>query len=465
MAKDAVASRERSVPPGPRSHHSLQALQWIRDPVRFLERGRRRYGPIFAGRFGPSQWVAFVSDPGAVREVMAGNPRDVRTGDANGLFRPAVGPSSILLLDGEEHLRHRRLMLPAFTRSHTDLFAGTIEEATKERLERWPTGRAFAIQPEMEEIAFTTILRMVFGLRSGAREERIRELFPRMMDMCDRVVNLLPWFRHDLGGLSPWGRLMGVIGELDEVLRAEIRDRRADPAVEVREDLLSLLCRSRQADGTPMTESEIRDELMTMLMAGQETTSAALAWAFERLVRNPGALERLTFELDDGGEEYLDAVIREVLRLRPPIPVTARKLKAPMRLGDYLIPAEWVVMVSMYLLHREPSLFDRPDEFIPERFLGDAVRSKAWMPFGGGSRRCLGANLAQLQLKVVLRTVLPRVRFVATSAASEPIRRRRFAFSPANDALVTIADRRPDREPRLPPLEVAGEPARSGAAS
>jgi cytochrome P450 len=458
-AKTEVAS----VPPGPRVHHSIQALRWIRDPVRFLEKGRRRYGPIFAARFGPSQWVAFVSDPGAVREVMAGNPDEVRTGDANGLFRPAVGPSSILLLDGDEHLRHRRLMLPAFTRSHTELFSETIEDATREQLERWPIGRAFAIQPEMEKIAFTTILRMAFGLQSGQREERIRELFPLMMDMCDRAVNLLPWFRHDLGGLSPWGRLMGVIDELDDLLRAEIRDRRADPAVEARQDLLSLLCRVRQADGSPMTESELRDELMTMLMAGQETTSAALAWAFERLVRNPDALDRLTLELADGGEDYLDAVIREVLRLRPPIPVIARKLKAPMRLGEYLIPSDWVVMPSIYLLHREPSLFPRPDEFVPERFLTDAARSKAWIPFGGGTRRCLGANLAQLQMKIVLRTVLPRVRLVAASAAPEPIRRRRFAFSPAKDAVVLITERRPPRSRRFRPRELPAEPARPAA--
>jgi cytochrome P450 len=458
-----VESKVASVPPGPRAHHTVQALEWIRRPVRFLERGRRRYGPIFTARFGPNHRAVFVSDPVAVRDVITGDPDELRMGDANGLFRPAVGPSSILLLDGEEHLRHRRLMLPAFTRSHTELFAETIEEVTLDRLERWPIGTPFLIQPEMEEIAFTTILRMVFGLEAGLREERIRDLFPQMMDMCDRVVNLLPWFRHEVGGHSPWGRLMGVIAELDDVLRAEIRDRRTDPAVETRNDLLSLLCRARNADGNFLTDSELRDELMTMLMAGQETTSAALAWAFERLLRNPRPLGRLMFELAGGGEEYLDAVIREVLRQRPPIPVMARKLAAPMRLGDYRIPAGWVVMPSIYLLHREPDVFPRPDEFIPERFLTDQSQSKAWVPFGGGVRRCLGANLAQLEMKVVLRTVLPRVRLLAPSPTSEPIRRRRFAFSPAKDALAILAERLPGPAPQARPREPAAEPRRPAA--
>jgi cytochrome P450 family 135 len=444
-AMDRDQDTALALPPGPRANHRRQALSWLRDPIGFMERGRERYGPVFSARFGARQRAVFLSSPETVERVVAGDAELMRMGDANGLFRPVVGPSSILLLDGEEHLRHRRLMLPAFRRSHAELFEESIAVAAERRLESWPVGRPFALLPEMEEIAFVTIMRMVFGLERSDREPRLRELFGRMMDFCERPVNLLPWFRFEAGGLSPWGRLMRVVDELDELLRSEIRDRRTDPAVDHRDDLLSLLCRATQADGTPMTESELRDELVTMLMAGQETTSASLAWAFERLTRHPRVLERLQAELREGEETYLDAVIKETLRQRPAIPVMVRKLRTTMRFGGYDVPAGWVVMPSIYLLHREPSVYPRPHEFEPERFLHDPPPAHAWIPFGGGSRRCLGANLAQVEMRVVLRTVLSRVRFAPSARASEPAQRRRFAISPRHDAIAVVAERLPGR--------------------
>jgi cytochrome P450 len=416
-------------------------MQWVRRPAQFLERNRRRYGPIFAARLGPQQYVVFLSDLDAIRVALADDGRDVRMGEANRFFRHVLGPSSILALDGDEHLRHRRLMAPGFRRSHVHKWTGLIEASARARLEALPRDLPVRLQPEFERIAFDAAMGVVFGIEEGERSNRIRSLFPQLMDQTERPIHLLPWFRRELGGRSPWGRLMGLVEELDELLRAEIRERRGDPFVERREDLLSLLCHAEQADGTPMTETELRDEMLTLLIAGQETTSAAMAWTFERLAHTPRVAELLVSEIRGGeGEgEYLDAVVRESLRLRPPVPVLARKAKVPLRLGPYVVPPGWVVMPSPYLLHREESLYPRPAEFVPERFLVAPPPRGAWIPFGGGVRHCLGTHLAELEIRIVLREFLSRVS-LAPAGRAERVRRRRFAFSPAGDARVVLSD-------------------------
>jgi len=432
-----------ATPPGPTGPTPLLLLQWVRRPAQFLVRNRRRYGPIFAARLGPRQNVVFLSDLDAISAAIANDGRDVRMGEANRFFRHVLGPSSILALDGDEHLRHRRLMAPGFRRSHVAKWSSQIEVAAETRLRALPRGVPVRLQPEFEGVAFDAAMAVVFGIEAGPRSARIRELFPQVMDQTERPVHLLPWFRRELGGISPWGRLMRIVEELDELLRAEIRDRRRDPTVERREDLLSLLCHAEQADGTPMTESELRDEMLTLLIAGQETTSAAMAWTFERLARTPRVADRLARDVADAdGGEYLDAVVRESLRLRPPVPVLARKAKVPLKLGPYVVPPGWVVMPSPYLLHREESLYPRPDEFLPERFLVDPPPRGAWMPFGGGIRHCLGTHLAELEIRIVLRTFLSRVE-LAPARRDERVRRRRFAFSPEGDARVILGDRPP----------------------
>ena len=319
-----------ATPPGPSAPPALLLLQWVRRPAQFLVRNRERHGPIFAARLGPQQNVVFLSDLEAISAAIASDGRDVRMGEANRFFRHVLGSSSILALDGDEHLRHRRLMAPGFRRSHVAKWSRQIEVAAETRLEALPRGVPVRLQPEFEGVAFDAAMAVVFGIQPGARSARIRELFPQVMDQTERPIHLLPWFRRELGGFSPWGRLMRLVEELDELLRAEIRDRRRDPTVERREDLLSLLCHAEQADGTPMTETELRDEMLTLLIAGQETTSAAMAWTFERLARTPRVADRLARAVADGdGGEYLDAVVRESLRLRPPVPVLARKAKVP----------------------------------------------------------------------------------------------------------------------------------------
>ena len=447
---ERTAHRDSRLPPGPRAHHLRQSLAWFNHPVRFMERGRERYGPIFAARFGPEQRAVFISDPDAVREVVRGDPAILWMGDANGLFRPVVGSSSILVLDGEEHLRHRRLMMPAFRHNHVARFEELIVGTVERRVAGWPIGQRFPIQGEMEAIAFSTIVRLALGSEDGPHVSRLRELFARMMDLCESPFTLLPYFRRELGGLSPYGRLVRILAELDEIVFAEIDARRGRAERDLGDDLLSMLVGARGADGTPMTDREIRDELVTMLMAGQETTTSALSWSFERLARNPAVTEHLVAELERGDEVYLDAVIKEVLRQRPPIPVMVRKLRGPATVGEYECPPGWVLMPSIYLLHREPSVYPEPDRFRPERFLEDPPPAHAWIPFGGGQRRCLGANLAEFELRVVLRTVLPLLELAPTTSAPEPIRRQRFAFSPRHGAPLVLAHRRAVRGAAVP---------------
>ena len=217
------------IPPGPSAHHLRQSLAWFNRPVEFMEEGRRRFGPVFAARFGPNHRAVFISDPDAIREIVRGDTAELRMGDANGLFRPVVGSASILVLDGDEHLRHRRLMLPAFRHNHVARFERVIADAVERRAARWPLGGAFAVQPEMEAIAFETIAEIALGSSGGPRVERLRELFGRMMDLCESPFTLLPYFRRELGGLSPYGRLMKVLDELDELVYGEISERRSLP--------------------------------------------------------------------------------------------------------------------------------------------------------------------------------------------------------------------------------------------
>jgi cytochrome P450 len=396
-------------------------------PIPFIERCRRRYGPVFTIRLGPNRNVVLVADPDAARSVITGDPAVYRAGDANGILRPVVGPNSLLVLDGDQHMRHRRILLPAVGPEHGRDFADRIAGITRDRVSRWRSGEALNLQSEMEAISFEVILRVVFGGEERGRGDRFRELIPELMERCSSPFTLLPYFRRELGGITPYARLRRLLDELDELFIAAIGDRRGE-GEDWGVDALSLLVAATDQEGAPLPDREIRDELLTMIMAGYETTTSALAWSLEPLLE----------ELRDGGDSYLDAVVRESLRIRPVVPVVARKLAADVELGGYSIPAGSVLMASIYLLHRDPLLYEDPEEFRPERFLEGEHEGGLWIPFGGGVRRCLGANFAQLEMKVVLATVLSMVRLGAPDPEPEGVSRRRFTFAPANGARVIV---------------------------
>jgi cytochrome P450 len=431
----AVPVPAPSMPPGPRTPGVVQTLEWMYRPIPLIEGCRRRYGDIFSLRLGPRRNTVVVAEPTAARQVMRGDPSVFRAGDANGILQPVVGPASILVLDGDEHMRHRRILLPAFGASHAPAFAEAVEEATRDRIASWRVGETLRLQQEMEAISLEAILRLALGPGPEDRLAQFRALVPEMMRRCSSAFTLLPYFRHELGGITPYARLQQVLDQLDGLFLDAIVERQAS-SVEDAGDCLSLLCAATDENGTPLSNREIRDELLTMIMAGYETTTSALAWAFERLLRSPEVMDRLQDGLARGSDEYLDAVVKEILRLRPVVPVVARKVREDVALNGYTIPGGSVLMVSLYLLHRDPALHSEPDEFRPERHLDG--EGEPWHPFGGGVRRCLGASFAQLEMKVVIRAVLAAATLRASDPADEPVARKRFTFAPAYEARATV---------------------------
>jgi cytochrome P450 len=293
----------------------------------------------------------------------------------------------------------------------------------------------------MEAISFASIMRVVFGDHHDDSHAELRRLIPDMMDRCDSPFTLMPWFHRDLAGGSPYARMMKIVDEIDALLYETITERRADPMTQLRDDTLSLLLRAEHEDGSPLSDQEIRDELLTMIMAGYETTTSGCAWALERLLRSPAKLERLTAEIEGGEDDaYLDAVVKETLRARPVVPVVARHLAEAIELDGYLIPAGSTVMVSIYLVHNDEETYPEPDEFRPERFLGGTPEGAAWIPFGGGVRRCIGARFAELEMKVVLTQVLATAKLRRIGRSAEDVKRKRFTLAPEGGAAAVVEE-------------------------
>ncbi|MDX6495890.1 MAG: cytochrome family [Gaiellales bacterium] len=427
-----------SLPPGPRLPASLQTLAWVLRPAALMEHCRREYGDVFTLRLGPSR-VVMIADPELVKPVMQGDPATLRMGDINGLFRPILGPSGLLLADGPEHMRQRKLMLPAFHGERMRGYGEAMTRIAEREVSTWPAGEPFALLPRMQSITVDVILETVFG----ASDPRLRSLVVELLHRCQSYSTMLPQLRRDLGGRSPWARLMRCLAQVDRLIYAEIAQRRSGRARRG-DDVLSMLLEATVEDGAPMTDAELRDALLTLLVAGHATTASALAFCFERLLRHPDALARLTDELPGGGSDYLDAVIKETLRLRPVLPIVARKTTEPFALGPWDIPARSVLMPSIYLLHRHPGHWPEPEAFRPERFLGPAPSPYAFMPFGGGVRRCLGASFAQFEMRVVLRTVLTRV-VLAVEPRDVGVVRRSYTCAPGRGAEAVVIRRLPQR--------------------
>lgn len=438
---DFETSPHEGLPPGPGGPGWMQSSKWMFRPIEFMERCRQRYGRIFTLRLGPKHNVTMVADPRLAKEVMAGDPAVFRAGDTNGLFRPVVGSNSILLLDGDAHMRQRKILLPGFGASHGAQFVDQVREITQDRLSTWKQGQRLKLQDEMEAISFASIMRVVFGDHNEDSHAELRRLIPEMMDRCDSPFTLMPWFRRELAGGSPYARLMKVIDEVDAILYETIAERRADPMTQLRDDTLSLLLRAEHEDGSPLGDEEIRDEVLTMVMAGYETTTSGGAWALERLLRSPEKLERLTREVEAGEDNaYLDAVVKETLRVRPVVPVVARHLAEATELDGYMIPAGSTVMISIYLVHNDEETYPDPEQFKPERFLDGTPEGAAWIPFGGGVRRCIGARFAELEMKVVLTQVLATAKLRAVGRSDEGSKRKRFTLAPEGGAAAVVEE-------------------------
>jgi cytochrome P450 family 135 len=426
-------------PPGSRLPALAQAVNYARDPLGFLIGLQRRYGDVFAVSFPYFGRIVYVANPELVKAVFTGPPGQFHAGEANAtVLEPALGPNSVLTLDDDPHMRQRKLLLPPFHGERIHRYGELIREATLAEMESWPMNEPFALRPHTQRITLAVIMRAVFGVHDEGRLVRFGRLIETFAGRVN-AVTAFPVLRRDLGRWSPWARFQQAREALDEFIYEEIAMRRAaqgDGAE--RDDVLSLLMGARHDDGSPMSDEELRDELVTVLGAGHETTATALAWAMERLLRTPRALARLRESIAAGEDDYLDATVKETLRARPVIVDVARKLTAPARIGDYDLPAGTFVLPAIAALHYREDLFPQPEEFRPERFLDGKADNYAWIPFGGGVRRCIGATFAEYEMRIVLRTVLERAQLSAPDPKPERVKIRNITLAPAKGATVSL---------------------------
>jgi cytochrome P450 family 135 len=439
-----------TLPPGPRAPAAIQTARWLTHPIELMESCARRYGDAFSLSFlGFERPMVLLSDPDAIRTLYGEAEHGLPPGRTIAL-RPIMGDRSILLLEGREHLQRRRAMLPPFHGERLRAYEDQIAAIAADEIERWPLREPFALHPRMRAITFELILRVVFGVTDPGRLERLRVLLPRLLDgTASPLMSFKVLAARRLGLADPLARFVELHHEIDAVLLADIAARRAADAEAAqagaqpdRGDVLSLLLAARFEDGSAMSDRELRDQLVTLLLAGHETTATALAWTFDLLLHAPVALARLRAELREGGDAYLRAVVAESLRLRPVLPLAGRRLAHELHADGYTLPAGTDVTPAIWLTHTRADLYPRPQEFRPERFLERPPSTYAWIPFGGGVRRCLGAAFAELEMRIVIAAVLERLDLAPASPLPERVARRNITFAPRHGTVVR-ALRRP----------------------
>ena len=426
------------LPPGPRMPSALQTIGWWSRPTAFAERCRARYGRRFTIRLlGQSPFV-IISDPEELE--------------------PIVGPNSVILLDEGPHLRQRKLLLPAFHGEKMQALSGLMSELAEREVASWPLEQPVALHPPVRRLTLEIILRAVFGLERGAQLDELRDLLTEVLAFGDSPLSLIPPAQRLLKGRGPVGRMERISARADELIFGLIEERRGEHGDG--EDVLSMLLGARDEDGEPMTAPELRDELVTALVAGHETTASQLAWAFERIAREPHVQSRLHTELDDGADEaYLTATINEILRRRPVLPnAEPRLVKQPIEVGGIRYEPGVVLFASAYLVHHDPAIYPDPYAFRPERFLEQSPGTYTWIPFGGGRRRCIGASFALLEMKLVLRAALQRHE-LRPAGEPEVTRRRGIAFSPSGGSRVILTHRAGERAPLRAPATAEPVPA------
>jgi cytochrome P450 len=453
---------EPSLPPGPRWPRLLQTVLWAVVPSAFSRYCHRRFGEMFTLRPLGIGDVVVITQPETIREIFTGDREVFNAGEANAVMGPMLGRHSLLLLDGERHLRHRKMLTAPFHGDAVRAYRERIAQIAAAEVEGWPVGEELAIRPRMQAITLEIILRAVIGVSDEQRMERLRGLLTRLTQ-----VSLL-----EMWGTWTYPKLLAhrfvrpfttlrILPEVDRLIYAEIAAHRADPSG--REDVLALLLTARDEEGTALSDEELRDHLVTLLVAGHETTTTALAWCFERLLRHPAALVRLEGEIFEGEQEtYLEAVVNETLRVRPVLDAVWRKLATATEVAGRLLPAGAVVMPSIVLVQESPAAFQEPEAFRPERFLEGGALPYTFIPFGGGPRRCIGASFAMMEMRTVLRTVLEHVQLRAPSARPERVKVHHITLVPARGGRVIVTGR---RAAHGAVREAPPQPARAAAAS
>jgi cytochrome P450 len=427
----------------------LQGIGWWNRPTAFMERCRARYGKRFTIKLPGQPPFVMISDPEQLKEIFQAPPDVLHPGEGARILEPVVGSYSVILLDEREHLEQRKLLLPAFHGDAMTKLTGLMEELAEREVAGWPTGERFELHPRFQALTLEIILRAVFGMDSGSRLEALRDRMTAILGFGTSIASVNQRLWRNFFGFGPYAKFMKGRAAADELVYEQIDERRESG--ERRDDILSMLLEARHEDGSEMTRQEIRDELMTALVAGHETTASELAWAFERLAHSPDVLERLHTEIDsDDGDAYLTATIQEVLRRRPVLPqAEPRLVKKPIKIGDWNYEPGVVLGANAWLVHHDPDIYEDPFAFKPERFLEEPPGTYTWIPFGGGRRRCLGASFAMLEMKVALRAALTRFT-VEPASELERTRRRAITISPRRGAPTVLRARR-EAPPRPEP--------------
>lgn len=423
---------ETALPPGPPLPPGVQAALMLKFWPRFVSTCRHRYGDVFTLRVASMGTVVYLAQPDDIKTVFGGDPSIYHAGEANSMLAGLLGSSSVLVVDDDEHRERRRLMLGPFRREAVARQNGLIARIAADNIATWPVGRGFAVAPKMSEITLEVILRTVIGAGDADRLAQLRAIMPKLLSVG--VWESLAINTPGLQRLGPWRPFRERLREADRLLYAEIAERRADPDLDARTDALAMMIRAGD-----MTDVQLRDQLMTLLVAGHDTTATALSWALERLTRHPAVLERaVRAARDESGEAYLDAVCKEVLRIRPVVFDVGRILTEPTEVAGYRLPAGVMVAPGIGLVHHSPEQYADPDRFDPDRMLGGSLGPTTWLPFGGGNRRCLGANFALVEMAVVLREVLRRVDLDTSTAAGERSRVKGVILIPHRGGRVRV---------------------------
>ena len=437
-----------ALPPGPRLPQWVQLIVFMRYWAQFVTACRRRYGKVFTIRAAMAPPMVYVSGPAEIKKVFAGDPSIFHAGEANAMLGGLLGDTSVLVIDDDVHRERRRLMLPPFHRDAVARQAGLMAEIAATNIAGWSVGRPFAVAPKMSEITLEVILRTVIGASDPARLAALRAVMPKLLN-----VGLWASFaiaRPELQRRRLWRALRDRMQEADRLLYAEIAERRADPNLAERTDVLAMLVRATEEDGHALSDRELRDQLMTLLVAGHDTTATGLSWTLERLTRHPTILDKAVQAADaedSAGDEYLDAVAKETLRIRPVVFDVGRALKEPVELAGYQLPAGVMVVPAIGLVHSDSQVYPDAERFDPDRMVGANLSPTTWFPFGGGNRRCLGATFAMVEMRVVLREILRRVELATTTAPSETQRVKHVIMVPRNGGRIRV---RAHRQARIP---------------
>ncbi|MCC5644463.1 cytochrome P450 [Nostoc sp. CHAB 5824] len=432
-----------------------QLINWIADPIGFQQKYSQKYGDIFSMRlYGIGSYV-ILSHPQAIQEIFSQDSKfDV--GRGNKLAEPLIGQNSLMLIDGTRHRRERKLLMPPFHGEKLQAYAEQICLITKQIASQWQIGRPFVARCTMQKVSLEVILQIVFGLTEGERYQKLKPLMTAWLNMTDSPLRssmlFLPFLQQDWGTWTPWGQMKRRQRDIYELLQAEIEEKRTKNN-QKRGDVLSLMMAARDENGQPMTDDELKDELLTILFAGHETTATTLAWAFYQVHQNSDVLEKLHQELDSLGKNpnpmeiaqlpYLTAVCQEILRMYPVLPVLFPRItKSSINIAGYQFEPDTTLMPSIYLVHYREDLYPNPQQFRPERFLERQYSPSEYIPFGGGSRRCLGYALAQLEIKLVLATVLSNYQLALVENKPIKLQRRGFTLAPDGGVrMVTIGKR------------------------